>query len=105
MCTGSRGSSKLPRIGCTAVVGANGQPPGAVGAVKQRASTLRSVKRGSSGGRCDFVGVVVVVVVGSVVVGSVGAGSVVAEGVVTAVGAGVAGHVDPVLCFACFVPF
>src|SRR6185437_6614228 len=95
MCTGSRGSSKLPRIGWTAVVGANGQPPGAVGAAKQRASTLRSVKRGSSGGRCDVVGLVVVVV-GSVVVGSVGAGSVVAAGVATAVGAGVPGHVWPV---------
>src|SRR5437763_15669472 len=102
MCTGSRGSSKLPRIGCTAVVGANGQPPGAVGAVKQRASTLRSVKRGSSGGRCDVVGFVVFV--GSVVVGSVvDAGSVVAAGVVTAVGAGVVGHVSPAWCFfRCF---
>src|SRR5690242_1236410 len=87
MCTGLRGSSKLPRIGCTAVVGANGQPPGADGAVKQGASTLRSVKRGSSGGRCGLAGLVGVglVGVGSVGVGSVGgAGSPVAAGVVAA---------------------
>jgi hypothetical protein len=84
MCTGLRGSSKLPRIGCTAVVGANGQPPGADGAVKQRVSTLRSVNRGSSGGRRGPAGFVVGG--GSVVVGSPGAGSPVAAGVVVAAG-------------------
>jgi hypothetical protein len=78
-------------MGCTAVVGANGQPPGADGAVKQGASTLRKVKRGSSGGRWGPLGLGVLVVVGSVVVGgAVGAGAPVAAGGVAARAGGVA---------------
>ncbi len=78
MCTGSRGSSKLPRNGCSAVVGANGQLLGAVFAPKQRASTVRSVNgafgAGPFAGSPDPEPVVAgggdVVVVGSVVVGA-----------------------------------
>src|SRR6476620_6273081 len=50
MCTGSRGSSKLPRRGCSAVVGANGQLLGADLAPKQRASTVCSVNGGFGAG-------------------------------------------------------
>src|SRR2546423_5931471 len=90
MCTGPRGSSKLPRSGCTDSVGANGQPPGDVLAPKQRASTLRSVKGwfGSASSPCDVVDPPPSVVAGGVEVDVgvvVGVGSVLAGGGVLAV--------------------
>ncbi len=87
MWTGSRGSSKLPRTGWMEVVGANGQPPGAGLAPKQRASTLCSVNAGFCAGPGAGSGDPVLVEAGG---GEVGAGSVagsVAGGVVAA-GAG-----------------
>ena len=76
MCTGVRGSSKLPRIGCTAVLGANGHPPGDGLVRKQRASTLRSVNAGLGAGPGGGSGAPPPVDAGGgeVVVGSVAAG-------------------------------